>query len=114
MGAAPRIFEKAHGRIMTMQASEGGLEKIFNQAFKVGLQVQQLKREGKSSRCRCPCNTLFDVVFSKIRDRFGGRVRFFISGARLHSTATSPSGSTRPASSSSRGTASPSRPPARS
>jgi long-chain acyl-CoA synthetase len=84
MGAAPRIFEKAHGRIMTMQASEGGLkEKIFNQAFKVGLQVEQLKREGKSVPLPLSLqHTLFDrLVFSKIRDRFGGRVRFFISGA---------------------------------
>ena len=41
MGAAPRIFEKAHGRIVTMQQAEGGLkEKIFNQAFKVGLEVE--------------------------------------------------------------------------
>ena len=38
MGAAPRIFEKAHARIVTMQAAEGGLkEAIFKQAFKVGL-----------------------------------------------------------------------------
>ena len=84
MGAAPRIFEKAHGRIMTMQAAEGGLkEKIFNQAFKVGLQVEQLKREGKSVPLPLSLqHTLFDkLVFSKIRDRFGGRVRFFISGA---------------------------------
>jgi long-chain acyl-CoA synthetase len=84
MGAAPRIFEKAHGRIMTMQASEGGLkEKIFNQAFKVGLQVEQLKREGKSVPLPLSLqHTLFDkLVFAKIRDRFGGRVRFFISGA---------------------------------
>ena len=30
MGAAPRIFEKAHGRIVTMQAAEGGAkEKLF-------------------------------------------------------------------------------------
>src|SRR6188472_119383 len=84
MGAAPRIFEKAHGRIMTMQAAEGGIkEKIFNQAFKVGLQVEQLKREGKSVPVPLSLqHTLFDrLVFSKIRDRFGGRVRFFISGA---------------------------------
>ncbi|MET0999770.1 MAG: AMP-binding protein [Marmoricola sp.] len=34
MGAAPRIFEKAHARIVTMQAAEGGLkEKIFLTAF---------------------------------------------------------------------------------
>src|SRR4051812_46295599 len=36
MGAAPRIFEKAHARIVTMQAAEGGLkEKIFKKAFAV-------------------------------------------------------------------------------
>ena len=84
MGAAPRIFEKAHGRIVTMQASEGGVkEKIFNQAFKVGLQVDRLKREGKPVPfLLARQHALFDkLVFSKIRDRFGGRVRFFISGA---------------------------------
>ncbi|MEO5710907.1 MAG: AMP-binding protein, partial [Nocardioidaceae bacterium] len=84
MGAAPRIFEKAHGRIVTMQASEGGAkEKIFKQAFKVGLQVDQLKREGKPVPfLLAKQHALFDkLVFSKIRDRFGGRVRFFISGA---------------------------------
>jgi long-chain acyl-CoA synthetase len=84
MGAAPRIFEKAHGRIVTMQASEGGLkEKLFNQAFKVGLEVDRLKREGKSPGLLLNVqHGLFDkLVFSKVRDRFGGRVRFFISGA---------------------------------
>ena len=84
MGAAPRIFEKAHGRIITMQAAEGGAkEKIFNQAFKVGLQVDRLKREGKSVPLPLKLqHGLFDkLVFSKIRERFGGRVRFFISGA---------------------------------
>ena len=84
MGAAPRIFEKAHGRIVTMQQAEGGAkEKIFNQAFKVGLAVERLKREGKSVPLGLKLqHGLFDkLVFSKIRDRFGGRVRFFISGA---------------------------------
>ena len=84
MGAAPRIFEKAHGRIITMQQAEGGAkEKIFNQAFKVGLAVERLKREGKSVPLPLKLqHGLFDkLVFSKIRDRFGGRVRFFISGA---------------------------------
>jgi long-chain acyl-CoA synthetase len=84
MGAAPRIFEKAHGRIVTMQASEGGLkEKLFNQAFKVGLEVDKLVREGKNVPLGLKIqHGLFDkLVFSKVRDRFGGRVRFFISGA---------------------------------
>jgi long-chain acyl-CoA synthetase len=84
MGAAPRIFEKAHGRIVTMQASEGGLkEKIFKQAFKVGLERDRLVREGKPVPfLLAKQHALFDkLVFSKIRERFGGRVRFFISGA---------------------------------
>jgi long-chain acyl-CoA synthetase len=84
MGAAPRIFEKAHGRIVTMQAAEGGLkEKLFKKAFQVGLEVDRLKREGKSPGLLLNLqHGLFDkLVFSKVRDRFGGRVRFFISGA---------------------------------
>lgn len=84
MGAAPRIFEKAHGRIITMQQAEGGAkEKIFNQAFKVGLEVEGLRRDGKSVPLPLRLqHAVFDrLVFSKIRDRFGGRVRFFISGA---------------------------------
>ena len=49
MGAAPRIFEKAYGRIQTMQAAEGGAkEKIFNKAFEVGTRVDELRLEGKS------------------------------------------------------------------
>ncbi len=84
MGAAPRIFEKAHGRIKTMQQAEGGLkQKIFNQAFAAGLRYQALKRDGKPVPfLLAKQHALFDkLVFSKVRDRFGGRVRFFISGA---------------------------------
>ena len=84
MGAAPRIFEKAHGRIVTMQAAEGGAkEKIFKKAFEVGIKVDQLKREGRSVPLLLNVqHGLFDkLVFSKVRERFGGRVRFFISGS---------------------------------
>lgn len=84
MGAAPRIFEKAHARIVTMQAAEGGLkEKIFLKAFAVGVKVDRLKREGKSVPLLLALQKdLFDkLVFSKVRERFGGRVRFFISGS---------------------------------
>jgi long-chain acyl-CoA synthetase len=84
MGAAPRIFEKAYGRIVTMTASEGGIkEKIFNQAFAVGAKVDQLELEGKSVPLPLKVqHALFDrLVFAKVRARFGGRVRFFISGS---------------------------------
>ena len=84
MGAAPRIFEKAHARIVMMQQAEGGLkEKLFNQAFKVGTEVDRRKRAGQSVPLPLKLqHGLFDkLVFSKVRERFGGRVRFFISGS---------------------------------
>ena len=84
MGAAPRIFEKAHARIVTMQAAEGGAkEKIFKKAFEVGIKVDQHKREGRPVPLALKLqHGLFDkLVFSKVRERFGGRVRFFISGS---------------------------------
>ena len=68
-----------------MQAAEGGAkEKIFKQAFKVGLAVDQAQARGRSPvpLLQARSTRLFDkLVFSKIRERFGGRVRFFISGA---------------------------------
>ncbi|GAB2459149.1 long-chain fatty acid--CoA ligase [Nocardioides hungaricus] len=84
MGAAPRIFEKAYARIITMQAAEGGAkEKIFKRAFAVGLKVDELKLQGRSVPFLLKLqHGLFDkLVFSKVRERFGGRVRFFISGS---------------------------------
>ena len=84
MGAAPRIFEKAYSRIVTMQAAEGGVkEKLFKRAFEVGLRVQALQREGRPVPFLLARQhaVLDRLVLAKVRERFGGRVRFFISGA---------------------------------
>jgi long-chain acyl-CoA synthetase len=84
MGAAPRIFEKAYGRIVTMAHSEGGAKaKIFDWACGVGAKVSRLKLEGKPVPpiLKAKHRIADKLVFSKIRERFGGRVRFFISGS---------------------------------
>ena len=84
MGAAPRIFEKAYNRITTMTANEGGAKKkIFDWAFKVGLDVKAREAEGRSvpPLLKLQYRLAKKLVFSKIKERFGGRVRFFISGA---------------------------------
>lgn len=84
MGAAPRIFEKAHGRIISMVEEEGGpKEKLFKWAFDTGIKVSRLKREGKDVPLPLEIqNVIADkLVFSKVRARFGGRIRFFVSGA---------------------------------
>jgi long-chain acyl-CoA synthetase len=84
MGAAPRIFEKAHARIVTTQQAKGGLRaRLFAAAFSAGLEVNRRRRAGRSASLPMSLlNGLFDrLVFSKVRDAFGGRIRFFISGA---------------------------------
>ena len=82
MGAAPRIFEKAYGRIITMVESEGK-KGIFDKAFATGLEVKKLQAAGKSVPLPLKLKfALFDkLVFGKVRARFGGRIKFFISGS---------------------------------
>ncbi len=84
MGAAPRIFEKAHGRIVAVVQAEGGLRRrLFERAFAVGIEVSRRRRAAQAiSPLLALQHRIFDaLVFAKIRARFGGRVRFFISGA---------------------------------
>ena len=84
MGAAPRIFEKAHARIVTTEQAQGGLRaRLFAAAFSVGLEVDRRRRAGRA--VALPMSLLYGLfdrlVFSKVREVFGGRIRFFISGA---------------------------------
>jgi long-chain acyl-CoA synthetase len=84
MGAAPRIFEKAHARIVTTQQAKGGFRAwLFAAAFSAGLEVNRRRRAGRAASLPMSLlNGLFDrLVFSKVREAFGGRIRFFISGA---------------------------------
>ena len=84
MGAAPRIFEKAYGRIATTVSAEGGVKaRLFAWAIGVGRQVSVLRQQGrKASGLLAVQYALADVlVLHKVRARFGGRIRFFISGS---------------------------------
>ena len=84
MGAAPRIFEKAYARISMMFAHETGVKKtLVDWALGVGGQVAALREQGEQpSGLLSVQHTLADrLVLSKVRARFGGRVKFFISGS---------------------------------
>ncbi|AXH94936.1 AMP-dependent synthetase/ligase [Ornithinimicrobium avium] len=84
MAAAPRIFEKAYGKIVTMMADEGGVKaKLFDWAAGVGLEAAKVRHGGQepSGVLGLKYRLADKLVLSKIRDRFGGRVRFFISGS---------------------------------
>jgi long-chain acyl-CoA synthetase len=84
MGAAPRIFEKAYGRIVTTVSAEGAVKaKLFAWAIRVGRQVAVLRAEGRSASVMLAVQFVFAdrLVLDKVRARFGGRIRFFISGS---------------------------------
>ncbi|MBX8690334.1 AMP-dependent synthetase/ligase [Mycolicibacterium porcinum] len=84
MGAAPRIFEKAHARIVTTQHVHGGIRaRLFDAAFTSGRTVDARRAAGRRVPLRMSLRrNLFDrLVFSRIRQAFGGRIRFFVSGS---------------------------------
>ncbi|MEU2253690.1 long-chain fatty acid--CoA ligase [Nocardia xishanensis] len=84
VGAAPRIFEKAHARIESMVAEKGGLQKkLFDWAVGVGLQVSRARQAGTrpSPLVSLQHRVADRLVLGKIRERFGGRLRYFVSAA---------------------------------
>jgi long-chain acyl-CoA synthetase len=82
MCGPPRIFEKVRARVITT-ASHGVKAKIFNWAFRVGRQVSPLRLAGEQpSGLLAIQYALADrLVFSKIKDRMGGKIKFFVSGS---------------------------------
>jgi long-chain acyl-CoA synthetase len=84
MGAAPRIFEKAHARIEGMVSERGKLTKrVFDWAIGVGVKNSAARQAGKkpSLASSLAYKVADRLVFSTIRQRFGGRLRFFVSAA---------------------------------
>ncbi len=84
MAAAPRIFEKVRGRVVTMAEDEGGPKlKIFRWAMDVGREVSRLRLAGQEPGAvlKAKHAVADKLVFSKLRARFGGRLRFLVSGS---------------------------------
>jgi long-chain acyl-CoA synthetase len=82
--SVPRVYEKVHSKIISGAQAKGGVAlKIFNWAVKVGSQVSDLRLAKK------PIPLLLGLkyglatklVFSKVQEALGGRVRWCISGA---------------------------------
>jgi long-chain acyl-CoA synthetase len=84
MGAAPRIFEKAYAKITTTVSAEGGVKaKLFDWAIGVGRKVAILRAEDRSASPLLAAQFVLadKLVLQKIQERFGGRIRYFISGS---------------------------------
>ncbi|GGM80823.1 AMP-dependent synthetase [Terrabacter tumescens] len=84
MAGPPRIFEKAHGRIALMFAQEQGVKKrLIDWALKVGGEMRDVLARGEepSSGLQRRHALATKLVLHKVQERFGGRVRFMISGS---------------------------------
>ncbi|HEY4242335.1 MAG TPA: long-chain fatty acid--CoA ligase [Kofleriaceae bacterium] len=84
MAAVPRIFEKVYNRVLENAKATGGFSyKVFQWAIGVGKQASVLRQQGKEPRgiLALKLKLADKLVFSKLKERFGGRVRYFISGS---------------------------------
>lgn len=83
MNCVPRVFESIHERVLdTVAKSDSKKQKLFHWAVGVGKTVS----DGKNSGRGFGLFTLFAwtfadaLVLSRLRARFGGRLKFFVSG----------------------------------
>jgi long-chain acyl-CoA synthetase len=83
MVSVPRLFEKIHDKIRNgVAAGPQTKQNIFNWALGVGLKAAQKQLEGKDPGVLLtPQLRMADkLVFGKIREKTGGRLRFAVSG----------------------------------
>jgi len=82
--APPRVWERVYTSIRTEILKKPAIaQKAFFGALGLGLAAAKYKRIGKKVplRIRLPLGIAHGLIFSKIRDRFGGRLRVAASGA---------------------------------
>ena len=84
MAAVPRIYEKVTPVAQTALSEGRAKAKIFTWAFKVGIEAaaeKELNGEKVGGTLAMKRNIADKLVFSKIRERLGGRMRYMISGS---------------------------------
>ncbi len=81
--SVPRLYEKMYNRILERVTTGPWLNKqLFFLAIKVGKSKVAREQQGlEATALQTTLLDLFDkLVFSKIKERLGGRLRFFVSG----------------------------------
>ena len=83
MASVPRLLERIYDRVQKMALADGGLKsKIFLWAFAQGDAKRLLNEDGKKPGALLSFKLAIadKLVFSKIRERMGGRMRIVVSG----------------------------------
>ncbi|MBI4042609.1 MAG: long-chain fatty acid--CoA ligase [Deltaproteobacteria bacterium] len=83
MFSVPRIYEKAYQKILS-QVREGSLlkQKLFWWSHRIGRRVSEFRQRQSPIpfALKIQYRIAYALVFSKLNRKFGGRIRFFISG----------------------------------
>jgi long-chain acyl-CoA synthetase len=81
--AVPRIFNRVYDGVNALMAEEGGVKKkLFDAAVANEYRRMDMAEEGRTSAVVEMKHRLFDaLVFSKVRERFGGRLKLAASGS---------------------------------
>lgn len=82
--APPRVWERIYASVGAEVRKKGKLsQRLFHGALGLGLQVSRLKQAGKPvpPHLRAPLRLADRLVFTKIRERLGGRMSLAASGA---------------------------------
>ena len=81
--SVPRVYEKSHTAVVShLEAAHGPKRRLADWALGVGRETSRLRQEGRPlPRGLAVRHRLADrLVFSKVKNRFGGRLRLAISG----------------------------------
>lgn len=86
--AVPQVFNRIYSVLQQRMARQGGVKKtLFDTALANAQRRRRLAANGQSSWWVEQKHQFFDkTVFSKVRDRFGGRLRYAFSGGAALST----------------------------
>ncbi len=82
--SVPRIYEKVYTKIMSTVAEGSSVKRgLFNWAMEVGREYLTAVNVGKTPSIKTIAEYTLakKLVFSKISDRFGGRIKFAVSGS---------------------------------
>lgn len=83
MNCVPRLLERIHDKAIKSGTAAGGLKaKIFTWALEIGKKYRQAKEAGQSAGLVLSAQKAIaeKLVFSKIKEKTGGRLKFMISG----------------------------------
>lgn len=82
--APPRVWERIHASVSTELKKRGGIgQKLFYTALGMSLKARELERENLSTPTWIASGLAFAdrFIFSKVRARLGGKLKFPISGS---------------------------------